>query len=71
MTNTDLALLANTPVQAESLLHSLEQVTGGIGLYINPNKTEFMILKQNECTMGIFFACPISSANFCPRDFLS
>ena len=24
-----------------------------------------------ECTMGIFLARPISSANFCPRDFLS
>ena len=24
-----------------------------------------------ECTMGIFLACPISSANFCPCDFLS
>ena len=23
-----------------------------------------------ECTMGIFLACPISSANFRPRDFL-
>ena len=24
-----------------------------------------------ECTMGIFLPCPISSANFCPCDFLS
>ena len=24
-----------------------------------------------ECTMGIFLPRPISSANFCPRDFLS
>ena len=24
-----------------------------------------------ECTMGIFLHCPISSANFCPCDFLS
>ena len=28
-----LVLLANTPAQAESLLHSLEQVARGIGLY--------------------------------------
>ena len=31
-------LLANTPPQAESQLHSLEQATGGIGLYINTKK---------------------------------
>ena len=27
----DIELLANTPAQAESLLHSLEQTAGGIG----------------------------------------
>ena len=31
----DLALLANTPVQAKSLLHSLEQIARGIGVYVN------------------------------------
>ena len=36
----DLVLLVNTSVQAESLLHSLEQA-GGIGLYVKANKTEF------------------------------
>ena len=44
ITNTDYAddivLLANTPVQAKSLLHSLEQATGGIGLHVNADKTE-------------------------------
>ena len=34
----DLALLANTPAPAESLLHSLEQVAGRIGLHINVDK---------------------------------
>ena len=29
----DIALFANTPTQAESQLHSLEQATGGIGLH--------------------------------------
>ena len=29
----DLALLTNTPTQAKSLLHSLEQAARGIGLY--------------------------------------
>ena len=27
--------IANTPAQAESLLHSLEQAAGGIGLYLS------------------------------------
>ncbi len=30
----DLALLANTPNQAETLLHSLERATAGIGLHV-------------------------------------
>ena len=38
----DIALLANTPAQAECLLHSLELVAGYIGLYMNANKTEYM-----------------------------
>ena len=42
----DLALLANIPVQDDSLLYSLEQAAGGIGLYMNTNKTEFMNFKQ-------------------------
>ena len=42
----DIALLANTPVQAKSLLHSLEQAAAGIGLHINIDKTEFMCFNQ-------------------------
>ena len=42
----DIALLANTPAQAESLLHSLKQAAGGIGLYVNTDKTEFMCFNQ-------------------------
>ena len=34
-TITDIALLADTPTQAESLLHSLEQAAAGIGLHVN------------------------------------
>ena len=30
-----LTLLTNTPAQTESLLHSQEQPTKGIGLYVN------------------------------------
>ena len=36
----DTALLANTPTQAESLLHSLERAAAGIGLHVNTDKTE-------------------------------
>ena len=31
----DITLLANTPAQAESLLDSLEQAAGDIGLHVN------------------------------------
>ena len=37
----DIALLVNTPAQAETLLHSLEGATAGIGLYVNTHKTEY------------------------------
>ena len=33
----DLALFVNTPVQTESLLQSLEQTVGVIGLYVIAN----------------------------------
>ena len=36
----DIALLANTPAQTESLLHSLERAAGGIGLYVNADKRD-------------------------------
>ena len=32
--------------QAETLLHSLEQATAGIGLYVNAHKTEYMCYNQ-------------------------
>ena len=35
----DIALLANTPYQAETLLHSLERAAAGIGLHVNAHKT--------------------------------
>ena len=38
----DIALLANTPNQAETLLHSLERAATGIGLHVNAHKTEYM-----------------------------
>ena len=42
----DLALLANTTDQAETLLHSLERATADIGLYVNAHKTEYMCYNQ-------------------------
>ena len=42
----DIALLANTPDQAETLLHSLERVAAGICLHVNAHKTEYMCYNQ-------------------------
>ena len=47
----DLALQANTPNQAETLLHSLERAAAGIGLHVNAlhvnaHKTEYMCYNQ-------------------------
>ena len=42
----DIALLANTPNQTETLLHSLERAAAGIGLHVNAQKTEFMCFNQ-------------------------
>ena len=42
----DTALLANTPAQAETLLHSLERAAAGIGLHVNAHKTEYICFNQ-------------------------
>ena len=42
----DIALLANTPTQAQTPLHSLEQAAADIGLYVNAQKTEYMCFNQ-------------------------
>ena len=54
----DLVLLTNTPVQAKSLLHSLEQAVRSISLYVNSDKTEFK-----------YFNGAISSLNAKPLKF--
>ena len=50
ITNTDytddIVLLANAPAQAETLLHSQEWATAGIGLHVNAHKTEYMCFNQ-------------------------
>ena len=42
----DIAILAYTPNQAETLLHSLERAAAGIGLHINAHKPEYMCFNQ-------------------------
>ena len=44
----DIALLANTLSQGESLLYSLERAVGGICLSVNANKTEYMCFNQRD-----------------------
>ena len=42
----DIAILANTPKPAETLLHSLERAAAGIGLHVKAHKTEYMCFNQ-------------------------
>ena len=42
----DTAIQANTPNQAETLLHSLERAVAGISLHVNAHKTEYMWFNQ-------------------------
>ena len=42
----DIALQANTPNQAKTLLHSLERAAASIGLHVNAHKTEYMCYNQ-------------------------
>ena len=42
----DIALLANTLAQAETLLHSLKWAAAGIGLPVNAHKTWYMYFNQ-------------------------
>ena len=41
----DLALITNMLTWAQSLLHNLEQAVGGIDLYTNANKANFIRFK--------------------------
>ena len=42
----DIALLANTPTQAEFLFHSLELTAGGIDPHVNADEMEYMSFTQ-------------------------
>ena len=46
MTTLMTALLANTPTQAKTLLHSLEQAAAGMDLHVNAHKTEYLCFNQ-------------------------
>ena len=50
-----LTILANSPAHTESRLHSLEQATGDISLYVNANKTESMCFKQENTPKSLKF----------------
>ena len=39
----DIAILANTPNQVETLLHSLERAAAGIGIHVNAHKTIYVL----------------------------
>ena len=41
-----IAILANAPAQAKTLLHTLERAAIGIGLHVNAHKTEYMCYNQ-------------------------
>ena len=42
----DIAILANIPNQAETLLHSLDRAAAGVDLHVNAHKTEYMCFNQ-------------------------
>ena len=42
----DIALLANTPAQAETLLQGLEWSAAGIGLHVNADNREYVCFNQ-------------------------
>ena len=42
----DIAILANTPGRIETLLHSLERTTTGIGFHVNAHKTKYICFNQ-------------------------
>ena len=42
----DIAFLANTPIQAKSLVRSLKPTAGGIGLHVKADKTEYMCFNK-------------------------
>ena len=56
----DLALMADTIADVQTLLHSLETGSGDIGLYVNAKKTEYMSYNQIGMMhkISVFFHVP-------------
>ena len=54
----DIAILANTPNQAETRLHSLERAAAGIGLHVNAHKTGYMCYNQT-CDISTLDGTPL------------
>ena len=54
----DITLLANTPNQAETLLHSLERAVAGIGLHVNAHKMEYMCYNQTGNISTLYGTSP-------------
>ena len=48
----NIRLLANTPTQAEALLHSLERAAAGLGFHVKAYKTENMRFDQKISTLN-------------------
>ena len=55
----DIALLVNTPVQAETLLHSLEWAAVGIGFYVNTDKMEYECFYQRG-DISTLYGCSLN-----------
>ena len=42
----DIALLANTPTETQTLQHSLERAAAGIGIHVDADKTEYLCFNK-------------------------
>ena len=67
----DIALLAITSAQAETLLHSLKRAAAGIGLHVNAHDTEYMCFNErgdisilNGSWELIFIYCGLLSSSW-------
>ena len=49
----DIALLANTPTQAETFHHCLDWAAAALGLYVKAHKTENMSFNQNCSSLKV------------------
>ena len=65
----DIAILANTPAQAETLLLCLERAVASIGLHVNADKTEYMCFNQriDISTLMVLFTNPSARAGYDTR----